>query len=307
MAELKQALSYQDQIKRLVSKHNLKIDNNDAALEILKKVNYYRLSGYGIGLKKKNNWEEYREEITLEWLFDLYCFDSKFKNDLIQTIEHLEIQFRTQISYQLAMNYGADGYLNPDNFIRKENHGKDIHEITLEKFRNEVIRQQKVPFVRHHLNKYCGRFPIWVATELFSFGMLTSLFSILKENDRKAIAALYDAEPDHLNSWMLSLLEVRNICAHYTRLYNLPLKQTPHLYKENMSYRQKINKIFPVLLVIKRILNSNDQWRSFLRDIEDTIHRYEHVICFPFMGFPKDWKEVLSAHSSRESTLKSTC
>lgn len=37
MEELKQALSYQDQIKRLVSKHNLKIDNHDAALEILKR------------------------------------------------------------------------------------------------------------------------------------------------------------------------------------------------------------------------------------------------------------------------------
>ena len=49
--ELKPALTYDEQIIKLIDDHNLKVPNKNFAEEILKKVNYYRLSGYGIGLK----------------------------------------------------------------------------------------------------------------------------------------------------------------------------------------------------------------------------------------------------------------
>ena len=51
---LKPALNYEDQITKLKIDHNLKIKDEVYATEILKKVNYYRLSGYGISLKKYN-------------------------------------------------------------------------------------------------------------------------------------------------------------------------------------------------------------------------------------------------------------
>lgn len=57
--ELKKALSYDQQIERLIKDHNLKIEDKDRAIKILKTVNYYRLSGYGIGLKSKLNKEHY--------------------------------------------------------------------------------------------------------------------------------------------------------------------------------------------------------------------------------------------------------
>ncbi|EFL43785.1 hypothetical protein HMPREF9248_0501 [Fannyhessea vaginae PB189-T1-4] len=49
--KLKPALTYDQQIAKLVNDHHLKISNIEFAKEILKKVNYYRLSGYGVGLK----------------------------------------------------------------------------------------------------------------------------------------------------------------------------------------------------------------------------------------------------------------
>lgn len=148
------------------------------------------MSGYGIGLKQAEDQEKYRDEITLEWLFALYCFDSQFKNDLIHIIEQLEIQFRTQISYHLAMKYGADGYLLLENFIpTKDKDGITYHQKAIESFQKEVKQQAGVPFVKHHIEKYGGRFPIWVAVELFTFGRLTSFFSIMKYDDRKAIAS----------------------------------------------------------------------------------------------------------------------
>lgn len=95
-------------------------------------------------------------------------------------------------------------------------------------------------------------------------------------------------------------MEIRNICAHYDRLYNMPLKQTPFLYSENVQYRKYPNKVFPVLLVIKSMLNANEQWESFLRDITCTIEKYDSVINFSFMGFPDDWQKILETPLARK-------
>ena len=34
-------------------------------------------------------------------------------------------------------------------------------------------------------------------------------------DDREEIAKLYSTEPKYLGSWILALVEIRNICAHY--------------------------------------------------------------------------------------------
>ena len=74
MVELKKPLSYEDQLKRLKVDHNLKIDDDEAATGILKRVNYYRLSAYGLGLMRAGDKEKYRDGITLEHIFRLYIY-----------------------------------------------------------------------------------------------------------------------------------------------------------------------------------------------------------------------------------------
>ncbi|MDO4803697.1 MAG: hypothetical protein Q4A32_02635 [Lachnospiraceae bacterium] len=46
MSELKPALTYDEQIDRLINIHNLLIDDAEKAMVIIKRVNYYRLCGY---------------------------------------------------------------------------------------------------------------------------------------------------------------------------------------------------------------------------------------------------------------------
>ncbi len=293
--DLKPALTYDEQIDRLTNVHNLTISSKDAAISILKRVNYYRLSGYGIGLKKIDNVEEYVDGISLTHIYRLYQFDSLLRNTLIHLIEQLEIQLRTQLSYYLALTYGAEGYMDASNFLDKRNkYHHSIHEILIEKFKNECKRQKNVPFVKHHATQYNGHFPIWVAIELFTFGNLSSLYSILTMEDKKQIASLYHTKPQYLSSWILSLVEIRNICAHYGRLYNMPLKQTPRLYSDVSNYVQpKSNKLFPVLVAIRRMLDANDQWQEFEQALEKIINEYTDVIRLSFMGFPKNWKDAL--------------
>ena len=76
----------------------------------------------------------------------------------------------------------------------------------------------------------------------------------------------------------------------------MPLKQTPFLYSEYRKYRdKKINKIFPVLLVIKRMLDDNQElWDSFFIDLCTLIKDYSNVLNLFYIGFPASWKSVLS-------------
>ena len=295
MVELKEALTYDEQVDKLIYEHNLIVADREYAVSVLKKVNYYRLSAYGIGLKQVDDKEKYIDGITLESLYSLYEFDSKFKNILIHIIEQVEIQLRAQISNYFSLKYGPEGYTDLSNFIVKLNKdGENIHSNIIDNFRLECSRQQNVPFVKHHFKKYDGHFPMWVAVELFTFGNLSSLFDIMKDEDKKEIAKLYNTEPMHLRSWILALVEIRNICAHYGRLYNMPLKQTPFLYAEHVKYRNpKNNKVFPALLALKRMILSDSRWFSFYSNLEALFEEYSGDIKLSFIGFPCEWKDVL--------------
>lgn len=65
--------------------------------------------------------------------------------------------------------------------------------------------------MRHHKIKYGGQFPIWAAVELFTFGMLASLFDIMKESDQRAVSRAYDLSPEALSALMDAAVNVRNI------------------------------------------------------------------------------------------------
>ena len=75
----------------------------------------------------------------------------------------------------------------------------------------------------------------------------------------------------------------------------MPLKQAPHLYREDTQYRiERSNKAFPVLLSIKRMLRNDGHWPAFETGHESLIDEYNDVVRLSFMGFPEDWKEVLT-------------
>ena len=83
--------------------------------------------------------------------------------------------------------------------------------------------QYKSPVVKHHNDKYGGSLPIWAAVEISTFGTMSKLYKNMLPADQAAIAKQFDLTPTLLNSWLRAFVEVRNICAHYGRLYNKAL------------------------------------------------------------------------------------
>ena len=93
-------------------------------------------------------------------------------------------------------------------------------------------------------------------------------------------------------SWLESISYVRNICAHYGRIYNAKLSKTPILYKEYTQVGIGNNRIYGVLLCLKYLLKDDDHWNLFVDKIELLFDKYP-CVQISTMGFPENWKVLL--------------
>lgn len=90
----------------------------------------------------------------------------------------------------------------------------------------------------------------------------------------------------------LSISYVRNICAHYGRLYNAKLSKTPILYKEYTQVGVGNNRIFGVLLCIRELLKKDSHWNIYVDNIEMLFDKYENID-IKIMGFPENCNKLL--------------
>lgn len=292
-SSLKEPLTYEEQIQHLIVEHGLVISDSQRAQDILKSVNYYRLSAYGIGLIDKET-DRYPEDTSIEQLYSLYVFDSNLRNIISPVIEFVEVRLRSIIAYHLAIKYGPECYRDRIFFSPwfSQVKARDMFDVFNENVDAEIQRQSKKPMVKHHNDKYGGHFPIWVVVELLSLGSLSTLYSIMKREDQNAVAAQFNADYAYMKSWFAALVELRNICAHYGRLYNMPLDSLAKLPPNEKQYAHR--RLFTNCLALKYITSGRDVWDTFLAKFKTIVNECPQVNLH-YIGFPKNWEEILQA------------
>ena len=180
------------------------------------------------------------------------------------------------------------GYLEADNFAEQQYHEEFLRDIE-----EEIGRNSKAPFVRNFRENYeGGNLPIYALVEVFSFGTLSKFYKNMKNPDKKAIAQTFGVGYTYIESWLESISYVRNICAHYGRLYNAKLSKTPMLYKEYAQAGIGNNRVYGVLLCMKHLLKNDEHWNLFVDKIDMLFDKYE-CVQISTMGFPENWKELL--------------
>ena len=289
MGELKQhqpSMTIDEQVENLKS-NGLIVEDEDYAKKILNDISYFRLiKAYSLNLKAKNG--KYGDKVTFEQIVELYLFNANFRQIIFPQIEKIEINVRCRIANYFAEQYGVLGYLEADNFVNQE-----YHQTFLEDIEEEIRRNAKAPFVKNfHENYEGGNLPIYALVEVFSFGTLSKFYKNMKNPDKKAVAKSFGVGYTYFESWLESISYVRNICAHYGRLYNAKLSKTPILYKEYSQSGIGNNRIFGVLLCIKHLLKSDSHWKLFVQDVVSLFDKYEQVD-IKTMGFTENWKALL--------------
>ena len=290
MGELKKhqpPMTIDEQVENLKSK-GLIVEDEGYAKKILNDISYFRLiKAYSLNLKPKNGY--YEGKVTFEQLVELYLFNANFRQIIFPEIEKVEINVRCRIANYFAEQYGVLGYLEVANFVNPKYHKSFINDIE-----EEIKRNSKALFVKNFRDNYeGGELPIYALVEVFSFGTLSKFYKNMKNPDKKAVAVSFGIGYKYLESWLESVSYVRNICAHYGRLYNAKLSKTPILYKEYSEVGIGNNRIYGVLLCLKHLLKNDSHWNIFIDNIELLFEKYPNVD-INTMGFPKKWKTLLT-------------
>lgn len=285
--ELKPATTFDEQLELLQNRH-CKIVDPAFCKMVLQHINYYRFTAYFLPFRAADG--TYKDGTSFHRVFRIYEFDRKIRQILFSAIEQIELYLRTQFSYFHAHRYGALGYMDASNYGVRHN-----HEHFQDLFLVEVQHNKTVPFVKHHCEKYDGNFPIWVATELFSFGMLSFFYRDLKTADKKELArSIYQTTYSNLDSWLRCCTDLRNICAHYGRLYYRifsAVPATPNGFPITLR-----RSLFDHIVMLKFLYPDRDRWNGeVLSSMAAVLEEYAGDIELSHIGFPGNWYDLLRA------------
>lgn len=281
MAQLKEPTTYQEQL-RILQNRNVVVDDPTRCIEILESVSYYRFTAYFLPFKQKDGL--YQTGTRFYTVYRIYEFDRKLRGILFAALEEVEVYLRTKFAYFHAHKYGAEGYINPTNYS-SHHHAEKFRE-NLER---EIAANSRSAFVLHHKQHYDGHFPIWVIVELFTFGMLSRFYSDMATPDQKHLAKeIYHTIPKNIISWLRCCTDLRNICAHYGRLYYRIFPATPANVSAGPT---QIHQLWGAILALQALYPNATKWNNeILPQLSTLFEEYQTDISYRHIGFPQDWE-----------------
>lgn len=248
------SLSVEDQINLLKSR-NLSFGSEENAKHILQNVSMFRLKGYLYPLQADRVNHIYENGSTFEQAYEQYRFDSNLRRLLFSRIEQIEVSIKTKLSEIMAANSNHFWYTVSANF-------KDArdHEGLLNCIKRELMRSDDGQIL-NFFNTYTNQWPpSWMAMEVCSFGSLSLIYKCLNAGScKRDLANYYGLRDTVFESWIHTLVYVRNICGHHSMLYNRTLRIQPvtprrctHAF---VTQSVRTNRIYYVICIIKYLLN----------------------------------------------------
>jgi abortive infection bacteriophage resistance protein len=286
-------LSTADQVARLAQR-GLSVNDIPAAEAFLSHVNYYRFSGYCLAFEDQRH--QFRNGTRFEDVREAYFFDVKLRDIVLEALEVIEIDFRTTVAHAFSRSHGAYGHTDASVFYPRFNHAE-----WLEAIRQEASRSREL-FVTHFRGKYQDfpDLPIWIATEVMSYGSLSRMYDGMKKEDQKAAAINYQVhKPRVLSSVMHHFVYVRNICAHHARLWDKfwsikPIAPQGHMWQSPSV--PDANRLFLTLLLIYHLLKRCSSLGDYPQTWKERLHPLlqsppSTTDPYAVMGMPPRWDQ----------------
>lgn len=338
-------LTVPEQIRRL-RERGMYCGDDVYAADVLERYGYYRLSGYWHLYRNRPappapRFDDEGREIRLDTFVPgtslshvvaLYEFDHELRTRLGDALSMIEAAFRFFIGHRLGR---VDKFAHRDpevlGAVREAKQRLFAHELGVitrripparivpttayREWLKEHDRHEKRArgdLVLHFREKYGPHLPIWVATEVMSFGVLSNLYGLMPQSDREVLAARFqihaaDGRGDRgaLANWLNSLRNVRNICAHYGRVWNrafdVLIDAPGQARRSDDDFLAPLvddgtnNRLYGVLLVMRHLMLSIDPDNTNVVDLADYIEERSRALGFGMgqLGFPDDWRNSL--------------
>ena len=315
---------------QLLQSRGMEVSDIAKAEAYLSRIGYYRLSAYWYpfrtygkvtlpnGKIQRNVKDDFQPGTRFSDCLDLYVFDKKLRLLVMDGLERVEIALRTDIALLLGQSdvlaHTNEALLHNDfTNIVNPNNGKTEHDVWLEK-QNASFRRSKEEFVKHFKSKYPNdEMPIWMAVELWDFGMLSYFFGGMRKIDQNKIATAYSLPHGRiLESWLRCLNVLRNSCAHHTRLWNKPLVITPSWPKLQecaeldhlIGVTQSQTRFYASAVILKyllKLINPSSSWGDRLKAHMSTLPKATQLN-LTAAGFPLSWEQEAIWNGSQQDS-----
>lgn len=292
MSFSKKPLSTNQMIDRLRTR-GLQIEDEASFASLLTHANYYRLSAYWHPFKisSSNSEEEFKPGFTGQMLVEHYEFDSVLRERVFKAISLIEIAMRRHIAFEFSHRHGPFAHLQKDLFEDQTKWEETISIVRVDYLRSPT--KFAVHFRREHPELILP--PIWATVELMSLGGLRHLFGNIKKRAlRQAVAVYFGIDETVMLSLLHHLEQVRNICAHHDRLWNVKFSKVPSLpdsigARHPAVFERAVKQprtIYNSLVLLNYIEGLITKQETLLNDIEVLLAAYPSVDR-KFMGYPQ--------------------
>lgn len=312
----KEVKDHEDHLSKW-QERGLVVADHERAKRYLSFIGYYRLSAYTIPFQTpspSNSDINHRFKVNTSFddVLNLYVFDRELRLLVMDAIERIEVAIRAQVCHVLCCQTNdAFWYLDESHFkqsyahkrllsnierqllsekIRLERDERAIDKRTIKQDEKNILKKrvQKENFLRHYLSTYNSPKlpPAWMMIEMLTWGDLSHLYSGLISNPyKKEIAQNLGLNLEVLESCIKSFQDIRNICAHHSRLWNKEHGRNIKIPKSNavewlrndiilsnsaINYNKRTYIILVAMQTLLYKISPNSTWAKRLKSlIED--------------------------------------
>ncbi len=291
----KSALTFSEQADQLL-KRGL-IADREKLVSVLENISYYRLSAYWYPFRNQPE-ESFYQGITLDKILNRYFFDRELRILVLDAVEWVEISVRTHLTYHFSHENGPFGYTIKEHLPHLT---PNQHEGLLDALQKETKRSREI-FVKHFFDRY-GKshsyLPLWMVTEIMTFGTMLTIFRGLDNHLKRKISSEYNIPYRVFESWLTAINGLRNIAAHHARLWNRESGFSPKIprIEKHSEWHKPVEisneRIFGVLSIIKYLLdkiNTGNEAKQWMNTLKKLFVLYPDIPSQQ-MGSPKNWEE----------------
>lgn len=306
----------------MLASRGLNVDDPDRAARFLETVGYYRASAYGYPFREmlgpgapRDSSVQFRTKDFISgaqftWIEDLWRFDRELRLIVLDAIEVVEIALRSKVGFHLG-HRDKFGHLDESNLDESRANQPDVdfaERTVFEVWRERYLEHQaraatSEDFIRHYTEKYEGRLPIWVATEIMELGQLVRLYGFMSNADQLRVSIeLVDVSGAVFGQWLKVANYLRNVSAHHARLWNRRLTYklgrvpgtAPLLLHLNDDPVRKA-RVYGMCAILARLTSAirpEDGWTQRFIALMGEFPAEPPVSPEDQMGFPAHWRDL---------------
>lgn len=299
MKEFDKNILNTDEKISLLKQRWLIIDDLESAKHHLEHIWYFRLTWYFKFFQDKET-NIFKNWTTFEQVVRLYSFDRKLRLLTLNAIEKIEVSLKANMNYEMYKIHWAFWYLKEELFSLNNEKKKETFKKFIEKAKLLKENSSSI-FVKEFYKKYDENFlPSWILFEELTIWEVSKLFRLLKTNFKQKIADNYLVYQLDLEIWIYLIVNIRNISAHHSRLWNTEYiaklrKRDKNLWKyytffinEKWWTEVKPNYYNSTLVInyLMKHINKNFDWIDKLEEL----FREFNDIDISKMWFSENWK-----------------